>query len=246
MIKVLSIGNSFSQDAQTYLHQIAANEDIVLYCMNLYIGGCSLERHWDNFQRDAAEYLREENGASTGDYISISQALTSEKWDYVTLQQVSKLSHDFRSYLPYLTELAQQVRKLAPTAKLLIHQTWAYEQGSQRLTEELGYRDQHEMLEDAKNAYRQAAELVCADGIIPSGEAMMYALDGGIPAVHRDTYHAGFGLGRYLLGLTWFFTLTQRNRISGFIPLAEKAEEEDLQLALKAARKAVAAHQKKE
>jgi hypothetical protein len=29
--------------------------------------------------------------------------------------------------------------------------------------------------------------------------------------VHRDTVHASYGLGRYLLALTWYKTLTGRN-----------------------------------
>ena len=36
-----------------------------------------------------------------------------------------------------------------------MHQTWAYEQGSERLTQELGYRDQADMFADVKAAYEQ-------------------------------------------------------------------------------------------
>ena len=65
MIKILAIGNSFSEDATHYLHQIAAADQVDMKVGNLYIGGCSLERHWNNIQTNAAEYLYEENGAST-------------------------------------------------------------------------------------------------------------------------------------------------------------------------------------
>ncbi|MBQ7726439.1 MAG: DUF4886 domain-containing protein, partial [Clostridia bacterium] len=43
-MKVLSIGNSFSQDAQRYLHGIARADHTEMRAVNLYIGGCSLER----------------------------------------------------------------------------------------------------------------------------------------------------------------------------------------------------------
>ena len=33
----------------------------------------------------------------------------------------------------------------------------------------------------------------------------------GIPKVHRDTFHASLGAGRYLLALCWFATLTGRD-----------------------------------
>lgn len=47
-MKILSIGNSFSQDAQAYLHDAALSLGLDLECLNLYIGGCSLERHYNN------------------------------------------------------------------------------------------------------------------------------------------------------------------------------------------------------
>ncbi|MDD6308286.1 MAG: DUF4886 domain-containing protein [Clostridia bacterium] len=45
MINILSIGNSFSQDAQKYLHQIAQADGFNLDAYNLFIGGCPLSRH---------------------------------------------------------------------------------------------------------------------------------------------------------------------------------------------------------
>ena len=41
-MNILSIGNSFSQDAQQYLHRIAAADSVALNTFNLMIGGCSL------------------------------------------------------------------------------------------------------------------------------------------------------------------------------------------------------------
>ena len=74
-MKILAIGNSFSQDATHYLHQIAAADQVDLDVVNLYIGGCSLERHWMNIQNEAEEYLYEENGESAGMHVSIQAAL---------------------------------------------------------------------------------------------------------------------------------------------------------------------------
>ena len=47
-MKVLSIGNSFSQDAQRYLHRLAKEDGTFIKCVNLYIGGCSLQTHYIN------------------------------------------------------------------------------------------------------------------------------------------------------------------------------------------------------
>ena len=57
-MKVLSIGNSFSCDAQRYLHRIAKKDGVQLKTVNLFIGGCSLRTHYLNALQDAAAYLR--------------------------------------------------------------------------------------------------------------------------------------------------------------------------------------------
>lgn len=45
-VKILAVGNSFSEDATFYLPQIAEAGGKSLILGRLYIGGCSLERHW--------------------------------------------------------------------------------------------------------------------------------------------------------------------------------------------------------
>ena len=45
-LRVLAIGNSFSQDAvEQYLHELGKSEGYIMIIGNMYIGGCSLERH---------------------------------------------------------------------------------------------------------------------------------------------------------------------------------------------------------
>ncbi len=46
MIKILCIGNSFSEDAMKYLHAIAKCGGMEVKTVNLYIGGCPLIKHW--------------------------------------------------------------------------------------------------------------------------------------------------------------------------------------------------------
>lgn len=56
-MKVLCIGNSFSIDAvENNLVELAAERGIDLTVGNLYIGGCSLERHALNMRGDSAVY----------------------------------------------------------------------------------------------------------------------------------------------------------------------------------------------
>ena len=240
-MKVLSIGNSFSQDAQRYLHQIADADGEELKCVNLMIGGCPLRLHYLNCLDDKKAYSFEFNGEPTGIFVSVREALVSDEWDVITLQQVSHQSPYFDTYFPYLPEVAEYVKKYAPKSKIMMHQTWAYEQGSKRLCDELGYRDQAEMFADIEDAYAQAAEMIGADGILPSGQAMQYALENGKKTVHRDTFHADLGFGRYLLGLTWYGILTgnrvTKNKLRRFdVPVSET----DIAIAQESAREAIA------
>lgn len=207
-MKVLSIGNSFSQDAQRYIHELAGGEGVSIKTVNLYIGGCSLRRHYINMLDDVADYAFEFNGQNTGIKVSIREALASDDWDIVTLQQASHLSIGYESYTPYLEALADYVRKYCPHAKIFIHQTWAYEDGSEKLAMLGKYATASEMMADVRASYTKAAEAIGADGIIPSGDAMLRAIQSGAVKMHRDGFHASRGAGRYLLALTWYKTLT--------------------------------------
>lgn len=207
-MNILSIGNSFSQDAQRYLHQIARADGANINSFNLYIGGCSLSTHYRNMLSEQPAYMLEMNGQSTGFRVSLKDALLNRDWDIITVQQVSTQSPNYLTYQPYLDELVAYIRRLVPKAKIAVHQTWAYEQDSNMLNELLKYKDYKEMLCDIEKAYEKAAEHIHADYIIPSGEVFGAMLDNGIQRIHRDTFHASLGLGRYALGLIWYKTLT--------------------------------------
>lgn len=243
-MKVLAIGNSFSQDAMRYLHGVAKADGVNMKTVNLYIGGCPLSRHYANMHNDAAAYEFQFNGEQTGIQVSIRQALQSDIWDVVTLQQVSHQSMDYSSYQPYLDALADYVRLHAPKAELMFHQTWAYEQGSARLTQELGYGDQSEMFEGIRTAAAQAAAALGNARIIPSGAAFQELLAAGAPRVHRDTFHASLGLGRYTLALVWYELLTGNSAIGNtFRAFDEPVSDAEVTMAQQCAHKAVLAYQ---
>lgn len=236
-IQVLSIGNSFSQDAHRYLHDVARSEGVKLETVNLYIGGCSLERHFRNMKGDAKVYSLEMNGHADGGFmVSIKEALLARCWDYITLQQVSGGSCREESFQPYLNELAAYVREYCPKAKILIHQTWGYETGSNMIHNlNRGYETFEDMFTDTKRCYAKAAEDIQADGIIPSGQAFSYALK-HVEKIHRDAFHAKLGLGRFILALVWYKALTGNdiNNVS-FNMFDEEVTEEEYKIAIEAA-----------
>ena len=207
-MNILSIGNSFSCDAQRYLHSMAKADGYPLNTFNLYIGGCPLSLHYKNMLSKQKAYTLEMNGESTGFKVSLEEALLNRDWDVVTLQQASFKSISYDTFEPYIGKIADYVRLYVPEAKIAIHQTWAYEEGSERLCERMGYSTHNDMFADVEQSYKKAAEDVGADFVIPSGKVFQTLTEQGVKNIHRDTSHASYGIGRYALGLIWYGKLT--------------------------------------
>ncbi len=202
-MKILSTGNSFSEDAHRYLHDIAKENGEQVFLVNLMIGGCSLQRHYWNMLDNEKFYELYINGEYTGFKTTIKEALKSNVWDYITLQQASHESFRRECYSPFIEELVAYVKKYSPQAQIYLQQTWAYPAEYPRL-KEVGYETTAEMFSDIKKVYQDVAESIHADGVILSGEAMLRAYEALGKEVYRDAIHASWGFGRYLLGLVWF------------------------------------------
>ncbi len=207
-MKILSIGNSFSQDAHAHLHELAAQNGIDLYTVNLYIGGCSLHTHWNHVVDAAPAYDLEINGCGTGKHISIPDALAMEDWDVITLQQVSHLSGMPASYFPWFGQLYDYVRKERPKARIYFHRTWAYAADSNHSYYGLYNHDQKLMLHCIELC-AQMVDKIWALPVIPTGpviERLRPQL--GDARIHRDKFHLSLDYGRLAAAATWFKTLT--------------------------------------
>lgn len=214
MIKILAVGNSFSEDATHYLHQIAAADQIDIKVGNLYIGGCSLERHWNNIQTNAAEYLYEENGASTEKYVSVQEALHMDRWDFLVTQQVSQDSGLPDTYHPYIEHIMDYFKANAPRAEILLHETWAYETDSLHSGFCNYEQDQQIMYKKLAETYRAAAEqfnvrlIPCGDAVQELRQKDPFRYGQGGMSLCRDGFHMNIIYGRYLLSAVWYKMLT--------------------------------------
>ena len=242
-LKVLCIGNSFSIDAvENNLVQLAAERGVDLTVGNLYIGGCSLERHALNIRSDSAAYSyrlmrRNPNAETTGerferivtDSVSILQALLSDNWDIVTMQQASHYSGQWFTYEPYLSELIDSVRlHIAPDTKIYWYMTWAYQQDAKHPSFVPNYNgDQEYMYSEIVGCNRQVLRSHDFDGFIPGGVAVQQARRTKLGDTFcRDGYHLSYTYGRYLMACLWLEVLTGKSAVGcKYLPEGMNAEQ---------------------
>ena len=238
-MKVLCIGNSFSIDAvENNLVELAAERGIDLTVGNLYIGGCSLERHALNMRGDSAVYsyrLMQRN-AETGEFerlvtdsLSILQALLSDDWDVVTMQQASHYSGQWFTYEPWLSELIDSVRlHIQDKTKIYWYMTWAYQQDAKHPAFVPNYNgSQAYMYDEILGCNRQVVANHPFDGFIPGGIAVQQARATKLGDTFcRDGYHLSYTCGRYLMACLWLEVLTGQSAVGcTFMPEGMTAEE---------------------
>jgi hypothetical protein len=218
-IKILAFGNSFSNDATSFIPQIAIADGTDLRVADCAIGGCALKRHYNNSITNSGSYsfsYRKPDSTQYCSAVNMEQALTAADWDYITIQQVSTLSGAPETFEPYLSELLAKFKEYCPKAKVLFHMTWGYKEGLEKEGYERYDYSQLKMLNAIKETYAQYSEKYGFIPIIPSGEAIqilrgkisdeLFATEQEL-SFTRDGFHLS-EKGRVAAALTWyeFFT----------------------------------------
>ena len=236
-VRILAIGNSFSQDAvEQYLHELAEAEGISTIIGNMFIGGCSLERHVKNARDNAPAYAYRKIGTDgkkrEKGKMSLEAVLADEAWDYVSLQQASPFSGMYETYEASLPELIEYVKaRLPKKTKLMLHQTWAYASTSKHSGFKNYNCNQLTMYQAIADAVKKAAKANKIKIVIPSGTAIQNARTSFIgDHLNRDGYHLDVKVGRYTAACTWFERIFKHNVVGN--PYAPEGLDE--------ARKAVA------
>ena len=233
VIKILAIGNSFSEDAaESYIDDLAKSDGVDVIIGNMYIGGCSLETHWNNANANtpAYSYRKIVNGVKTTvGSKTLQEAITDESWDYISFQQVSQYSGKYITYFPYLPNLLNYVKNLAtnPNVQYCLHRTWAYSETSTHSEYDYYQKNQKIMYDSIVAATNKAADKVGINIIIPAGTAIQNGRSSYIgDNFNRDGYHLSLGLGRYTAACTWYEKLLGKSVINNtFIPSGVTASE---------------------
>lgn len=244
ILKILTIGNSFSDDSMEYVYQIAQSAGVKKIRLgNLYIGGCTLDTHAANAKGDkgAYEYRTNTRGSwSTTQNYKMSDAIRSEDWDYISLQQASGSSGMDRTY-GELAYLISYVRELCPDAKIVWNMTWAYQQDSTHGEFPKYNSDQTTMYNAILNAVekrvRPRKEIF---DVIPTGTAIQNARTSYMgDHLTRDGYHLTYDFGRYVAGLTFVHKLTGLS-VEGVDYMPAGVDDTMRKIAVEAATNAVA------
>ena len=223
-LKVLDIGNSYTQDAQTYLPEIIAasgiDTDFSLY--RAFRPSASFKTWVDCWNDSDNEYYSIDfcagtslggisGSGSASDGALFRKALQSVKWDIILIHQVSTYSNDYSLWEGggaggYLQELIRIIRVTNPQATigyLMTHSYrgsyWANSEGSSYLR----WRN----IADATKQLKLEYDI---DFIIPYGAAVQNlrasSLNDGYE-FSEDGTHMGAGLGDYVAGCCYFESL---------------------------------------
>ncbi|MFN4950529.1 MAG: DUF4886 domain-containing protein [Flavobacteriales bacterium] len=227
-MKILCIGNSFSEDATNFLHPLLKSYDIDTLVVNLYIGGCSLEQHWYNIQHSKQDYLYMKNGMGispgepSGRIVSINEVILEEEWDIVTIQQSSLLSGLYESFFPEINFILEYIKKqVKKTCELYLHEPWSWESSYQH-DPNLGQNffskyykcDDKYMFDQIAKTYETISKIFQLP-LIRSGNFIQFLREFDefnfnkkeSIALCRDRIHMHEIYGRYALSLLWADTL---------------------------------------
>ncbi|MCH5162247.1 MAG: DUF4886 domain-containing protein [Clostridiales bacterium] len=243
VLKILTIGNSFSDDAMEYVWQIADDLGVEVSLGNLYIGGCTLATHAANAKANKGAYDYRTNTSGTWSTIAnykISDAITSQDWDFISLQQASGSSGMADTYNSDLNFLIDYVNALKPeNAEIVWHMTWAYQQSSTHNEFPKYNRDQMTMYDAIVSAVETKVLDTEIYTVIPNGTAIQNARSSYLgDTLNRDGYHLDYYIGRYVAGITLFSKLSEVD-VSGLAWKPANVDDNMKKVAIESAKNAI-------
>ena len=215
VIKVLAIGNSFSQDGvEQYLYELAAAQGDSLIIGNAYIPGCPIDRHYDNLLKGKAdyEYHKVVRGIrSNTKKVDLKSIIRDEQWDIISLQQASHYSGLPKTY-SHLAQFKRLVQSYTTNlhVEFVWHMTWAYAEDYTSKNFKAYDYSQHKMYTAIVSTMQNVLPTIGSPRVIPSGTAIQLARYRLGDTLNRDGYHLSLTIGRYTAACTWCEFLTGR------------------------------------
>ena len=213
VLKILTIGNSFSSDCMQFVYDIAEAAGVEnIKLGNLYISGCSLNKHLTNLKSDSADYTyyTNDDGAWTSEKnFKLTDAIKEENWDFISFQQsssrsgIAKYYTDIEIIVPLVEALCTN-----PKVEFIWHMTWAYQQDTTNSSFSSYNNDQMTMYNMIVGAVQQHI-VPCKKitRIVPNGTAIQNARTSYVgDELTRDGYHLSKQEGRLIAGIAMVAT----------------------------------------
>lgn len=220
-LKVLHIGNSFTENSTSYLSKMVKAAGVNTNDMCLYRcirgGGSffSFINCWND--KDAKGYsisrviggitLPIESSATPYDGTNIRKAFTDCKWDLIIIQQLSSYSHKYTLWnnedkggcLPELVDLIRTYQPQAAIGVNLVHASYTVCSNTDSLFHLIA------------DSYHQFCIDYDVDFVIPYGTAIQNIRHTSINTTQygfsNDLHHLAIGVGQYVANATYFETL---------------------------------------
>lgn len=225
-LKVLDIGNSYTDDATAMLPLIASmsGSDLSDMCLYRAVRGGASFKNWydryydkDNYKYSISKVLGGINAAiTTGagegtDGSLFREALEKEKWDIIIIHQFSKYAPYYDEWGStndggYLNELLSLIKDKQPQAVigfLLIHSYWDDYKGNQE-------KSSFERWKLIANSVKQLCKDYDIGLVIPYGTAVENLRSSSLNNEYdltRDGTHCGLGLCRYTAACCYYESL---------------------------------------
>lgn len=228
-IRVLGIGNSYTDDGMTYLDEFLYDSGINIRSVCAYMAampGASLKDWHDKIRNnDTISIVRKAGKYAMPLTTDTVKGLISQQWDCIVLQQSSGLSMNKKSFNPYLGALLDTIKKHCPNENVVCCWQLTWSEPNNKSTTNWG-----------KICAAVKTQVLDKDisVIIPTGTAIQNARcsslnDNG--QLTRDSHHLSYGKGRYIAAATWYQTLFAPaagkglDSLSNLHPLSEGEQE---------------------
>src|SRR5699024_7356167 len=220
-LKVLCVGNSYSNDTFWMLKDIVASTGKQVTVGVSHLSGGTLSQVYAAINTNGTDNTYNKftpsNGHEEKKSYNARDIITDEDWDYIFFQQASTKAMDYSSYQPHLNNLVSYVKNNArnPSVRLGLNMPWVRPIGNSTIETA---EKQLEVNDQIVSACQQAMFESDLEIFIPTGNAVMNGRKNAYLAevgneLTRDGSHLDKGIGRFLAALTAFHTLYPDNSI---------------------------------
>ena len=245
-LKILSVGNSFAVDTAEYVPKIALDLGFKnVHIGTLYIGGCSIRRHYENAQSNAQAYKYYVNDGDEWREslnVSIEDAIKSEEWDFISIQHGTGDGSRYTCEESYekLALLVEYIReKASPKTKIAFNMAWVMEPDGAHPEIREYNGDQLKMYQNLTDVTEHVVMPQGIDIISPAGTAVQNArATDKLGCLCRDGFHLSYDKGRYLAALTFIGALTKTD-IGGVTYAPDGIGDSERKMLIECAEKAI-------